>query len=310
MMKIGIIGAGAIGLLYAYQFSAIFPVTLYTRRMEQCKQLNDRGITLVEENLPSGNRQPVVKQLADVSMLEEEIIIVAVKQYTLPEVMPYLMKLNIDQSVLFLQNGMAHVEQVKKIAMAHLFFGVVEHGVKKLDDVTVNWTGKGLTKVAAYQKSSADPYFLNIWKNRLSKSFPLLISDNYEKILMEKLVVNAIINPLTSLYRVKNGQLVHNRFFKDIMFALYSEISFVIEEDEREKMWANVVNICSNTADNWSSMQRDVEFGRKTEVDAILGYLILLAKQQGNKVPLTEFIYTSIKGLEEANMDVKNCDGV
>jgi 2-dehydropantoate 2-reductase len=49
-------------------------------------------------------------------------------------------------------------------------------------------------------------------------------------------------------------------------------------------------------------MQRDIEFGRRTEVDSILGYLIILAEEQGEKVPLTEFIYRSIKGLEEDNL--------
>lgn len=305
MMNIGIIGAGAIGLLYAYQFSALFPVTLYTKRPEQCKELKDKGITLVEEKLPVGNRRVTVKLLSEQSKLGEEIIIVAVKQYALQDIMPYLLKLSKDQCVLFLQNGMAHVKQAEKIKNPHLLIGVVEHGVKKLDDVTVNWTGKGLTKVASFRGDSSDSRFLNMWEKGLSETFRLQKRDSYQNILVEKLVVNAIINPLTTLYRVKNGQLVNNRFYKETMFALYREISFLIEIEEREKMWDHVLNICSNTAENRSSMQRDVELGRRTEVDAILGYLIFLAEKQGKKVPLTEFIYRSIKGLEEDNLDEK-----
>lgn len=304
-MKIGIIGAGAIGLLYAYQFSALFPVTLYTRRPEQCKELKDKGITQVEENLPVGNRRVTVKQLSEKSKLGEEIIIVAVKQYVLQDIMPHLLKLNKDQCVLFLQNGMAHLKQAENIENAHLLIGVVEHGVKKLDDVTVNWTGKGLTKVAPFRSISSVSRFLDMWEKGLSESFPLIKSNSYQNILVEKLVVNAIINPLSTLYRVKNGQLVHNRFYKETMYALYREISFLIEIEEREKMWDHVLNICSNTAENRSSMQRDIEFGRRTEVDAIVGYLIFLAEEQGKKVPLTEFIYRSIKGLEEDNLHAK-----
>jgi 2-dehydropantoate 2-reductase len=302
MMNIGIIGAGAIGLLYAYQFSVLFPVTLYTRRPEQCKELKDKGITLVEENLPVGNRQVTVKHLSEKTRLKEEIIIVAVKQYALQDIMPYLLKLNKDQSVLFLQNGMAHLKQAEKIENAQLLIGVVEHGVKKLDDVTVNWTGKGLTKVAPFRSDPSVTRFLNIWENGLSESFRFQKSNSYQNILVEKLVVNAIINPLTTLYRVKNGQLVQNRFYKETMFAMYLEVSFLIELEERDRVWDHVVDICSSTAENWSSMQRDIEFGRRTEVDSILGYLIILAEEQGEKVPLTEFIYRSIKGLEEDNL--------
>lgn len=304
-MNIGIIGAGAIGLLYAYHFSALFPVTLYTKRPEQCKELEDKGITLVEGNLPVGNRKVTVKKLSEKSKLVEEIIIVAVKQYVLQDIMPHLLKLKKDQCVLFLQNGMAHVKQAEKVENAHLLIGVVEHGVKKLDDVTVNWTGKGSTKVAPFRSVSSDSRILDWWEKGLSESFPLIKSNSYQNILVEKLVVNAIINPLTTLYRVKNGQLVLNRFYRETMYALYREISFLIEIEEREKMWEHVLNICSNTAENRSSMQRDIEFGRRTEVDAILGYLIFLAEEQGTKVPLTEFIYRSIKGLEEDNLHAK-----
>ncbi|MGM0837388.1 MAG: 2-dehydropantoate 2-reductase [Bacillota bacterium] len=302
MMKIGIIGAGAIGLLFAYQFSAHFPVTLYTRRMEQCKKLKEQGITLMEENSPVMNRRVHVKHFSDQSTLEEDVIVVAVKQYALHEILPFLQNLNKEQSVLFLQNGMAHLELAKKITDAKPMIGVVEHGVKKQDDVTVIWTGKGLTKVAPVRNDSIDTQFLTMWENGLTDRFPLMKSDKHETILLEKLIVNAIINPLTTLYRVKNGQLVYNSFYKDAMNTLYKEISFLIEEEKREIMWSHVVNVCSNTAENWSSMQRDIEFGRRTEVEAILGYIIFSAKEQGIKVPLTEFIYTSIKGLEENHL--------
>jgi 2-dehydropantoate 2-reductase len=82
------------------------------------------------------------------------------------------------------------------------------------------------------------------------------------------------------------------------MRTLFEEISFLIPNDTKEKMWTHIIEICEKTAENWSSMQRDLEHGRQTELDAILGYIILIAEQKGKKLPLTEFIYISIKGLE------------
>ncbi|MCA1321296.1 2-dehydropantoate 2-reductase [Bacillus tianshenii] len=298
-MKIGIIGAGAIGLLYAYQFSAIFPVTLYTKRMDQCKLLKEKGITLMENNSPAMNRKVQVKHISDMVKLEDDVILVAVKQYALHEIMPHLMGLNKEQSVLFLQNGMGHLDLAGRINDARPLIGVVEHGVKKLDDVTIIWTGKGMTKVAPLRKDCMDKQFLTLWEEGLEDCFPVQTRDNHKIMLTEKLIVNAIINPLTTLYRVKNGQLVHNRFYKNAMITLYEEISFLIEEEKKGEVWNHVLNVCRNTAENWSSMQRDIENGRRTEVEAILGYVIFSAKEQGKKVPLTEFIYTSIKGLEE-----------
>ena len=47
-MKIGIIGAGSIGLLFASYLSSAFSVTLYTRTSEQAKEINDHGLHLLK----------------------------------------------------------------------------------------------------------------------------------------------------------------------------------------------------------------------------------------------------------------------
>jgi 2-dehydropantoate 2-reductase len=65
-----------------------------------------------------------------------------------------------------------------------------------------------------------------------------------------------------------------------------------------EQMWELVTTICKNTAQNKSSMLRDIEEGRKTEIDAILGYVLAEAKKIEREVAITQFLYDSIKGME------------
>ncbi|WP_169865015.1 2-dehydropantoate 2-reductase [Sutcliffiella halmapala] len=300
-MRIGIIGAGAIGLFYAYQFSAAFPVTIYVRRTDQLVQLQEKAIRLLDNNQVLGERSVSVKLLHKEDTLIEDVIVVAVKQYALDDIMSSLLNLRDHQTILFLQNGMAHLELVKNITSSQVILGVVEHGVKKEDDVTVKWTGKGSTKIAGYSGASTDSLFIEKWKQELSGNFPIQICLNFENMLKEKLIVNAIINPLTSLYNVKNGVLLSNPSFQETMKSLYDEIAFLVPEESKIKMWEHIQNICQKTAENWSSMQRDLEQARETEVDAILGYIIFLAQQKGINVPLTEFLYKSIKGLESNN---------
>ncbi|KMJ58531.1 hypothetical protein AB685_11690 [Bacillus sp. LL01] len=297
-MKVGIIGGGAIGLLYAFHLSKAFPVTLYVKRKEQLQQLNRDGINMSHEK---EKRNINVQQWNNDTLPNEDIIVVAVKQYALPTILPLLEKCTKDQSVLFLQNGMSHLEMLEKITGPWILLGVVEHGVKKINDHSINWTGKGRTKIAGYQKPIEEhpSAFIEGWMELLGDSFPVEVCHDHQSMMTEKLLVNAVINPLTAIYHVRNGALLTNPYYKKTMGILYEEISFLIEEKERDEMWEHICTICEKTADNWSSMERDIKEGRQTEIEAILGYIRKMANQRGKTVPVTEFIYQAVKGLQK-----------
>lgn len=296
-MKIGIIGGGAIGLLYAFQLSDAFPVTIYVNRIEQLKQLKQFGISMLDEK----KRDFAVQQWKEDTTPGEDVIVVAVKQYALQSILPSLGKCTKEQTILFLQNGMSHLELLEKINQPSILLGVVEHGVKKNNDYSIDWTGKGRTKVASYHSSfgSYPTNFVNSWVERLGESFSIEISDDYQSMMTEKLMVNAVINPLTAIYHVKNGDLTKNPYFKKTMAILFEEINFLVEEEKRNKIWEHICIICERTSENWSSMERDITEGRQTEIETILGYIRKMANQRGKSVPVTEFIYQSVKGLEE-----------
>jgi 2-dehydropantoate 2-reductase len=60
-----------------------------------------------------------------------------------------------------------------------------------------------------------------------------------------------------------------------------------------------VLKICKNTANNRSSMLKDIEAGRLTEIEAILGYLLDEAAKQKKHAPQIETLYYLIKGKEQ-----------
>jgi 2-dehydropantoate 2-reductase len=299
-MKIGIIGGGAIGLFYAYHLSKVFDVTIYVKREYQLNQLKHEGISVHSQEAMTTITNLEVKLWYEEIKPTEEVLIVAVKQYALKHVMPVLEQSRENQTILFLQNGMAHIELIKHIKHARVLLGVIEHGVKKLNDTSVSWTGVGMTKIADYDisKKASDSYFIMKWKDNLDTGFRVELSPDFHNMMTEKLLVNAIINPLTALYRVKNGELLANSFYQETMRIVFDEISFLISDKMHDGMWNHITNICKRTAGNWSSMEQDVREGRQTEIDAISGYIIKMAAKQGKEVPVTEFIYQAVKGLE------------
>lgn len=152
-MKIGIIGAGSIGLLFASNLSSVFSVTLYTRTSEQAKEINDHGLHLLK-----GTEQMKADILArpfnDWSGTED-LTIVAVKQYQLDSLLRKLNEADSQQDLLFLQNGMGHLKQLDTLQSKNIFVGSVEHGAHKVNAFTVRHNGEGRINVAVFRGEAA-----------------------------------------------------------------------------------------------------------------------------------------------------------
>nr|WP_309099273.1 2-dehydropantoate 2-reductase [Fredinandcohnia onubensis] len=287
-MKIGIIGGGSIGLLFAGYLAEYHDVTLYTRTERQASEINQNGVTIDNENTSNTYRVQAVSSKA--SVIGEDILFIAVKQYRLKDVLSQIKDLEKVQTVCFLQNGMGHLDFMNQLENTNILVGVVEHGALKFNDTTIIHTGIGRTKLAIFKGEF--PAF-----DIPSKEFQIEFHNDWYKMITSKLIANAVINPLTALYGVKNGRLLQNEYFKNQVKTLFREITSVIPCNE-EQMWELLTTICKNTAQNKSSMLRDIEEGRKTEIDAILGYVLAEAEKIEREVAITQFLYDSIKGME------------
>ncbi|MCT8139034.1 hypothetical protein H1D32_15800 [Anaerobacillus sp. CMMVII] len=112
----------------------------------------------------------------------------------------------------------------------------------------------------------------------------------------KKLVVNGVVNPLTAIFKVTNGELLTNPYYFQLMRKIFEEISSVFSCNDLE--WQRIIEVCKKTSQNRSSMLSDIEAKRETEIEAITGYILDKAALQNKELPLNQFIYNSIKGLE------------
>ena len=296
MRKIGIIGAGAVGMLFAHYLSTNFKVTLYVRRQQQAELLKKGLNVSIAENVFI-NKSIQIKIFGEVP-LEEEVQIVTVKQYSLYPVIQTLQRSNHVHTVIFLQNGMSHIEEVRKIEK-QTWLGIVEHGIRKEADNSIIHTGIGKTKIAPLSVQTKIDPFIEEWNRSLSNKFEVEINPNWNEILTEKLIVNAVINPLTALFQVKNGDLLKNKHYEKSMRLLFEEVYSIVPVSNKEIVWKHILQICKNTSENYSSMYRDVERRQQSEVDAILGYVLKKSQEQNKNAPLTQFLLESIKGKTE-----------
>ncbi|WP_396129569.1 ketopantoate reductase C-terminal domain-containing protein [Exiguobacterium mexicanum] len=174
-------------------------------------------------------------------------------------------RLSGDVPVFICSNGIAHLDYARTKGF-HL--GVVEHGVSR-DGDRLHHTGLGRIRIGSLDSLEAMSF----------RASPLAVvwEADIEQVVTEKLFANAIINPITALCRVENGAVALSPC-REVATAIYEELSTLFD---RHVPYTYIDTIIDKTAHNRSSMLRDIEAGRQTEVDAILTPLLKRADERG-----------------------------
>jgi 2-dehydropantoate 2-reductase len=289
-MKVGIIGGGSIGLLLSYYLARYHQVTLYVRRTGQIKAIQEKGIGLWQDGKVKHRTNISIKPSTDIQA--DDLLFVCVKQTQLEEVIPRLQAIHPDTTILFLQNGMGHLQRVKDLSH-QVMIGVIEHGATRLNDSEVSHLGLGMIKLAPFTMMRDDGRHISTLLHK--KDFPFQYTIDYEQLLQEKLIVNAVINPLTAIFDVENGEVLMNEHIHVLAKQLCKETAQILGYNE-QKAWQLIEKTAKNTAKNMSSMRADVKEKRQTEIRAISGYLLQIAMDES---PYTHFVYHSLLGLEK-----------
>ncbi|SER58446.1 ketopantoate reductase family protein [Psychrobacillus sp. OK032] len=282
-MKIAIIGAGSIGMLFgAYLAEAKHNITFLVRNPNTPNNLYIEKSNTGEQLIPC-NLVYSMDKLDDM-----DLIILAVKYHHLQSLKEELDALPKNIPLLFLQNGLLHLSYATNLKQETIMVGSVLHGATKKNAHTVQHLGVGVTTVGNWKGEWARIGELFLHHN---ERFPLQFSTNIEDVLFKKAMLNSLINPLTTIARVPNGELVQNIAYKTIAKNIYDEMLDTFDEWKGRFSWDEVVTLCTNTQFNHSSMLKDYEEGRLMELDTIVGAIIEEARKRNKKLPILNTLY-------------------
>lgn len=202
--------------------------------------------------------------------------------------------------VVTLQNGLGIVERLRDTLppQCNVLAGTVTYGARLESPGEVRCTGLGdiaLGDPGGGRDSAAE---------RIAAGFTAAGIECEAAIDMprrrwEKLAINAAINPVTALARVRNGA-IREQPLRPIALAAAREVGSVattrgIDVDPATATEA-VLDVAARTRENESSMARDVRRGRRTEVDAITGAVIERAVDEA--IPVNRVLYGLVVGYE------------
>lgn len=324
-MRIDVIGGGAIGLLFGSRLAkAGADVHIWTRTRRQAAELAEEGIELRPLD-GSAARTVRVKSgwIGDADHWPGDanrddragrFLLLTVKQTDVNEQLLEQLAVLACQvnghrpTIVCLQNGVGHLERIKsRTGEATVLAAVTTEGAKRLNARSVQHTGSGDTWIGPWpgNGNKLDHKLENQQKMLISMlqtaGFASSLSNEMENLILRKLMINAVINPLTALYDVTNGELPQHPARKRLMKALLTETETVLRAagmNIREDGWRLIEEVCDRTGGNVSSMLSDVRAGRKTEIDSINGQIVKMAENLLLAAPLNQAIVELVHALD------------
>lgn len=260
-------------------------------------------------------------------------LVISVKTYqTVAALSPLIPAITPQTSILLLQNGMGSYESLCSVywpdpALRPQFYvGITTHGVNSLGTPTAATAAalntlrpQSLHRLGNFTFTHASPGYINIAKVPVETEQPgekasvdgqdsplvqallrapglnthLLSYPDFVIAQVDKLVANAVINPLTALYECLNGELLALQDLDSLVYSIARECAQVFTAEFRDVLppadlatafsvgrFSEIVqDVIRKTAENRSSMLQDVQALRDTEIDEINGYVARLGKK-------------------------------
>lgn len=306
-MKIVVVGSGAIGSLYG-AFLSRFEDTevILVGRNPHVSAIQSEGLKIKGILGEHTFKLKATKYASDVE--EADLVIVTTKTYdTVIAAKSAKHLTDAGASILLIQNGLGTEELVATaLNTTKVLRATTCMGALRTSPGVVTATGCGLTEIGSRYPEN---YKLveRLSKMMIEVGFNVRTSENIEGVVWTKTLVNCGINPVGALTGLSNGDVYRNKALRSLIVRLVKEAVQVVEALGIELTTEDPVRYALGTAkatgDNINSMLQDLQAGKRTEIDAITGEVIRLAKQLGIETPSSEAVYALVKALESKNLE-------
>jgi 2-dehydropantoate 2-reductase len=305
-LKIAIIGAGAMGMLFGGYLSKHNEVVLIDTDQATVDKINRDGIRIKETSgtiiatgfnaaISSARFAPADLAILFVKSMHSKIALEANRKIIGP-----------DTYVLSLQNGFGHDAILREfVAEDKIVVGTTQHNSSIIEPGVIRHGGGGNTYIGLLTGNGDKLKEIETAFNRCG--IPAEISDNIREKVWEKLFVNASASVLSAIMQVNLGFLIKSKYAWRLTEQLIKEAVAAANGDgmafEEEKTLEAIRRLIENASDAYTSIYADIRDGRKTEVDVISGAVALAAARSNTPAPGHEFVVQLIHAMEDRRQE-------
>lgn len=324
--RIHILGLGSIGSLIAHSLRGLRnppPVTLLVHRESLYQEYASRdwkmSLQVGEKGIPQ-QQHGFDFELIDKSKVAGDAIrnlIVCVKApATASALEPLKDRITQHSTICFFQNGMGQIDRLNESVFQrpserpNYLVGIMRHGVYLKSPTEAVLSGlNGCAEIGVMDskdpnaaQGSSDFLLNHLLQAPTLRCTKLEWADLLQAQLL-KLATNCVLNPLTALLNVRNGDIKSNPMAQPLFRSLLNEISMVfrnlpelqdLSDDPSRFSASKLENIMLDTVDktagNSSSMREDILKGRATEIEYMNGWIVKRGQELGIECPANRVV--------------------
>jgi 2-dehydropantoate 2-reductase len=303
-MRIGVIGAGAMGSLYGGLLArAGREVVLYDRWVEHIAAIRERGLEL--GGIGGELRIRPARATADWAEIGKlDVALVLVDANSTAEAAEVVApRLKPGGFALTLQNGVGNVEALgERLGRERVLGGLSYHSAALERPGRVLHTHAGATWLGELD-GARSARVLDFARTLEGAGFKPTVVDDIVGFIWTKFVHNAAINGLSAVAGLRVGEIGADPNVDAFQSRIIEEALAVIEAKgvalvEPDPMGA--IKAFCKVKFNKASMLQHVEAGKRTEIDALNGAIVREGRRLGVPTPFNEALTLMVKALEDS----------
>lgn len=314
-MHILIIGSGALGGFFGSLLTeAGYHVILLEKREDVVHLIEREGIRIT---FPDESERVIKVSIAShmPAGLKADLVFIAVKSYDTERAVksaePFI---GPKTFVMTIQNGLGNVEKLAEVVSSpdRIISGTIAHSVLPLSPNHLKYI-KGIGDLNIGVLSGRTPEGLEQIVEAFRKcGFNPTVYPNIMEVVWNKLLINAVINAISTITRFDVVEMTEHQSIKELMERVWEEGKKVCQakgialfQQEPSFIFEGLKAIAKAHQTTKPSMLQDLEMGRKTEIDYINGALVREGRALGIDTPYNEALVLLVKAIEEKTLREK-----
>lgn len=298
-MRVAVFGTGGVGAFYGVRLEKSGEEVVFLARGAHLEALRERGLSL---RTADGESHLVVAAVSDPSSVGPvDLVLFCVKSYDVASAACSLGPLMGPQTVvLALQNGLDHAELISgAVGPGRVMIGSVQAlAVEAAAPGIIEHSG-GEGEIVFGEPEGGPSERVRALSGALSRAgIPHEVSGEMQRVLWEKLLFIAGVGGVTALARAPIGALLEHPEGRALLATSCEEIVAVaraegvhLDADAVDR----VLHFAGTFSADWrSSMARDLEAGRRLEIEALSGTVVRRAARHNLPVPVHRTIYACL----------------
>jgi 2-dehydropantoate 2-reductase len=301
--RIAVVGPGAVGTYFGGLLArAGAPVTMIGRPGRPSAHLDAMASVGLRLHTTTFDERVSVAASADIEMIRDaELVLFAVKTLDTEEATRQMAPhLRAETIVLDLQNGVDNPERMRRLGVDPIAAVVyVAAAIEKPGEVTHRGRGDLLI---GHPTRNEDLSRIATWMDRAG--IPCRISDDIERELWSKLILNAMGNAICALTNASYRRLGTFEPTRQLAIEVAAEAAAVARADgqdiDEEAVIKQGIALFETVGDAMASTQQDIVRRRPTEIDALNGYIARRGQELGIPTPVNLTLWALVKLREQS----------